>query len=146
MENDKFSGGGSDPSEYNEVVTTKDTKTIDAFSSCVIHARTGAAHTGGGINVMTQALHTEDGSLPQGLTVQNAYMELCNGSKNVTVVVRNSMAHPQTLGKKTPVVRAVTVTWVPQPPMQTNIMEAVEGAQGLLMPKLTVKQRQEKLF
>ena len=42
---------------------------------------------------MTQALCTAtDGSLPQGLTVQNAYMELCSGSKNVTVVVRNSTA------------------------------------------------------
>ena len=56
---------------------------------------------------MTQALCTEDGSLPQGLTVQNTYTELCSGSENVTVVVRNSMAYPQTLRKKTPVVRAV---------------------------------------
>ena len=59
---------------------------------------------------MTEALHAEDGSLPQGLTVQNAYMELCSGSKNVAVVVRNSMAYTQTLRKKTPVARAVMVT------------------------------------
>ena len=59
---------------------------------------------------MTQALSAEDGSLPQGLTVQNAYMELCSSSKNVTVVVRNSTGYPQTLRKKTPVARAVTVT------------------------------------
>ena len=100
------------------------------------------AHTGEGINVMTQALCAEDGSIPQGLTVQNAYMELHTGSKNVAVVVRNSMVYPQTLRKKTPMVRAVTVTWVPEPPTQTNIMEAVEGAQGLTTPKLTIKQSQ----
>ena len=41
MENDKIAAGESDPSEYDEVVTTKDTKTIDAFSSHVIHERTG---------------------------------------------------------------------------------------------------------
>ena len=117
MENDKFAAGESDPSEYNEVVTTKDTKTIDAFSSHVMHVRIGMTHTGEGINMMTQALCTEDGSLPQGLTVQNAYMELHDGSKNVTVVVRNSMAYPQTLEEKTPVVRAVTVMWVPEPPV-----------------------------
>ena len=35
---------------------------------------------------MTQSLHMEDGSLPQGLMVQNIYTELCSGSKNVTVV------------------------------------------------------------
>ena len=65
MENDKVATGLSDPSEYDEVVTTMDTKTIDAFLSYVIHVRTGMAHTGEGINVMTQALHAEDGSLPQ---------------------------------------------------------------------------------
>ena len=79
---------------------------------------------------MTQALCAEDGSLPQGLTVQNTYMELCSGSKNVTVVVRNSMAYPQTLRRKTPVVWAVAVSLVPEPPAQTSLMEALEEAQG----------------
>ena len=54
----------SDPGGYDEIVTTKDTETIDAFLSCIIHVRMGMAHTGEGINVMTQALHAEDGSLP----------------------------------------------------------------------------------
>ena len=146
VENDKLAAGESDPSEYYKVVTTKDTETIDAFLTNIIHARTGTAYTGEGINMMTQALCAEDGSLPQGLTVQNVYTEMCSGSKNVAVVVRNNMAYSQTLRKKTPVARAVTVMWVPEPPMQTDIMQVVEGAQGLLMPKLTMKQRQEKLF
>ena len=115
VENDKIAAGESDPSEYDEVVTAKDTETIAAFSSHVIHARMGMAHTGEGINVMTQSLCAEDGSLPQGLTVQNAYMELFDGSRNIAVVVRNSTAYPQTLRKKTPVVRVVVVTWVPEP-------------------------------
>ena len=75
MEDDRVVAGGSNPSDYDEVVTSKDTKIMDAFSSHVIHARTQTAYTGEGINVMTQALHTEDGCLPQGLTVQNAYTE-----------------------------------------------------------------------
>ena len=73
-------------------------------------------------------------------------MELCSGSKNVAVVVRNSMAYPQTLRKKIPVARAVAVIWVPEPPMQTHVMEILNEVQGLQMPKLIVKQRQEKLF
>ena len=60
--------------------------------------------------------------------------------------MRNSMAYPQNLRKKTPVARAVAVTWVPEPPMQTSIMEALDEAQGLHMPRLSVKHRQEKLF
>ena len=57
--------------------------------------------------MVTQGLHAEDGSLPQGLAVQNAYTELCIGSKNVTVVVRNSTAYHQTLRKRTTVARVV---------------------------------------
>ena len=87
-EDGKAATGGSDPCNKDEIVTTKDAKTINAFSSHIIHARMRTAHAGEGINVMTQALYMEDGSLPQGLMVQNAYTELCSGSKNVTVVVR----------------------------------------------------------
>ena len=94
MEDGKVAAVESDPSEFNEVVTTKDTETIDTFSSCIIHVRTGTACNSVGLNVITQALHAKDGSLHQGLTVQNTYMELHNGSKNVAVVVRNSMADP----------------------------------------------------
>ena len=133
VENDKNAAGESDPGGYDEVVTTKDTETIDAFSSCIMHARMGMAYTGEGINVITQALHAEDGSLPKGLTVENTYTELHDGSRNITVVVRNSTAYPQTLRKKTPVARAVTVMQVPEPPMQTSIMEVVEGTQGYPM-------------
>ena len=146
MEDGKVAAGESDPSEYDGVVTTKDTGTIDAFSSHDIHARTGTAYTGMGLNVVTQALHAEDGSLPQGLTIQNAYTKLCDGSKNVTVVVRNSMAYPQTLRKKTPLVTAVMATWLPEPPMQAIVMEVLDETQGLQASKLTAKQRQEKLL
>ena len=66
------------------------------------------------INVMIQVLQTEDGSLLQDLTIQNAYIELRKGNKNATVVVRNSTAYPQTLKKKTPVARAVAAIAVPE--------------------------------
>ena len=42
---------------------------IDAFSSCIIHATMRTAYTGVRLNIMTQALCAEDGSLPQGLTI-----------------------------------------------------------------------------
>ena len=44
------------------------------------------AYMGECINIMTQALQTEDGSPLQGLTIQNAYTELRKGSKNAVVV------------------------------------------------------------
>ena len=95
---------------------------------------------------MSQALCAEDGSLPQSLTIQNTYTELHDGSKNATMVVQNNMAYPQTMRKKTQVRRAIAATWVPESPMQTGVMEALKEAKGLQTPKLTMKQRQEKLF
>ena len=108
--------------------------------------KTKTAHRGEGINMMTQALHVEDGSFPQGLMVQSVYMELHSGSKNITVVVRNSTAYAQTLRKKTPVARAVMVTQIPQLPVQINLMEVSKEDHGHQTPTLTVKQWQEKLF
>ena len=89
--------GGANPNGYDEVVVTKNTETIDTFSFRVIPVRAEKAYTGEHINIMTQVQQTKDGSLLQGLTIQNAYTELRKGSKNAVVVVRNSMAYPQTL-------------------------------------------------
>ena len=80
-------------------------ETVDAFSSHIIPVKAEKAYTGENINVMTQALGAKDGSLPQGLAIQNAYTELRKGSKNTVMMVRNSMAYPQTLKKKIPVAR-----------------------------------------
>ena len=65
------------------------------------------------INVMVQALLTQDDSLPQSLTVQNTYTELRKGIKKAVVVVRNNTTYPQTLQRKTPVARAVAALPVP---------------------------------
>ena len=112
--------GNSNLGGYNEVVLTKNTETIDSFSSHVITAKANTAHTSKMIVVMTHALCVEDSSLLQDLTLQNAYTEPRKGSENVVVVVRNSTAYPQTLRKKTLVARAVEVTWVPESLVQTG--------------------------
>ena len=64
MENNKGAAGVLDLTEYDKVVTTKDTKMIDTFSSYVINARVRTAYTGVALNVITQAWCAEDGSLP----------------------------------------------------------------------------------
>ena len=107
---------------------TKNAETIEPFSSHVVPVKAGRAYTGEHINVMVQALQTEDGSLPQGLTVQNMYTELRQGSKKAVMVVRNSMAYSQNLWKRTPVARAADK---PQDPHT---------------PRLTIRQWHGKLF
>ena len=83
--------------DYDEVVFTQNAETIEDFSSPVVQVREERAHTRGHINVITQALWAGDGSLLQGLTIQNTYTELRQGSKNAVMLVRNSTAYPQTL-------------------------------------------------
>ena len=63
----------SSSDDYDQVMFTQNTETIKAFSSHVVLVKVGRAYTGECINIMVQALRTEDGSLPQGLTIQNTY-------------------------------------------------------------------------
>ena len=69
------------PDGYDQVMYTQNLETIEPFSFHIVPVKAGRAYTGECINVMVQALWTEDGSLPQGLTVQNMYTELRQGSK-----------------------------------------------------------------
>ena len=66
---------------YDQVMLTQNIETIEASSSCVVLVKVGRAYAGECINIMVQALWMEDGSLPQGLTVQNMYTELRQGRK-----------------------------------------------------------------
>ena len=83
VEDDKIATKVLDPTEYDEIVT-KDSEMIDAFSSKIIHARMKTALTIVRLNVMTQALQAGEGSLPHDLAIQNAYTEMCNGSKSLS--------------------------------------------------------------
>ena len=71
---------------------TQNVETMEPFSSRVVPVKARRAYTGECINVMVQALQTEDGYLPQGLTIQNIYTELRQGSKKAVMVVRNHTA------------------------------------------------------
>ena len=62
------------------------------------------------------------------------------------MVVRNSMAYPQTLQKKALVARAVAMITVPEPLPDTRVWEGEDGPLNPHTPKLTVRQWQGKLF
>ena len=87
----------SSSDDYDQVMFTQNVETIVAFSSHVVPVKAGKTYTRGCINVKAKALWTENGSLLQGLTIQNKYTELRQGSKKAVMVVKNSMAYPQIL-------------------------------------------------
>ena len=64
-------------------------ETLEPFSFHVIPMKMMEAYLGEHLNVMVQALHTQNGTLPPGITVQNTYTELRKGSKKAVVVVQN---------------------------------------------------------
>ena len=82
-----------DTDGYDQLMYTQNVETIDPFSSHIIPVKAGRAYMGECINIMVQALQTEDGSLLPGLTVQNTYTELRQGSKKAVSVVRNNTAY-----------------------------------------------------
>ena len=131
---------------YDQLMYTQNVETIEPFSSRVVPMKVGRAHTGERINIMVQALWTEDGSLPQGLTVQNMYTELRQGGKKAVMVVRNNTAYSQTLQKKTPVARAVAALPVPKPLEEEQLLEGAAEPHDSHTPRLTVRQRHGKLF
>ena len=98
------------------------------------------------VNAMIQALWTQDGSLPQSLTVQNTYTELRKGSKKAVMVIWNNTTYPQTLWKKTPVARAVAASPVLESPEGEELEEKVVKSHDSHTPALTVRQRHGKLF
>ena len=125
---------------------TQKVETLEPLSSHVIPIKTVKAYLEECINVMVQTLCTQDGALPSGLTVQNAYTELRKGSKKALVVVQNNTTYPQTLQKKTPVARAVSTLPVPEPPESESLLDRDDTHPDLWTPKLTVRQRHGKLF
>ena len=89
--------GGCNADQDGPLMYTQKAETLEPFSSHVIPMKTAQAYLGECNNMMVQALHAQDGTLPPGLTVQNTYTELRKGSKKVVVVVWNHTAYPQTL-------------------------------------------------
>ena len=124
---EKFDTNDSDPLMY-----TQKAETLEPFSSHIIPVKTGKAYLGGCINVMVQALWTQDGTLPPSLTVQNTYTKLRKGSKKAVVVVWNNTTYLQTLQKKTPVARVAAALPVPKPPSMRDCRK------GLISPLISI--------
>ena len=125
--------------------TTK-AETLEPFSSHVIPVKTGKAYLGECVNVKVQALQTQEGTLPLGLTIQNTYTKLRKGSKKAIVVVQNNTTYLQILQKKTPVARGVAASPVPKTPKFKGLQERTDKSPDFHTPKVTVRQRHGKLF
>ena len=138
--------GGYNADQDGPLMYTQKVETLEPFSSHVIPMKMVEAYLGEHLNLMVQTLHTQDGTLPSGLTMQNMYTELRNGSKKVVVVVWNHTAYPPTLQKKTPMARAMAVQLVPEIPKPGSLQVQDELCPDPQTPKLMIRQRHGRLF
>ena len=138
--------GEFDSNDDDPLMYTQKAETLEPFSSHVISVKTGKPYLEECINVMVQALQTQDGTLPPGLTMQNTYTKLRKGSKKAVVVIWNNTAYLQTLQKKTLVARAVPALPVPGIPKSERLWEGTHESPNSQIPRLTVRQRHGKLF
>ena len=137
---------GDGQGKNDQLMYAQNAEIIEPFSSHIIPVKTGRAYTGECIIIMVQALQTEDGSLPQGLTVQNMYTKLRKGSKKAVVVVWNNTAYLLPLQKKIPVARAVAALPVPEPPEGKQLPEGADEYHDSHTPRPMVRQRHGRLF
>ena len=82
---------GKNPVELDEKLLLKKKQVLLSFSNTMVHCKTQATQMHGyKLHVMTHAPYPEDkSSLPNGVYVLKTYTELKDGSRNVSVVLRN---------------------------------------------------------
>ena len=137
---------GCETDQNSPLMYTQKVETLAPFFSHVIPMKMMEAYLGECLNMMVQALHAQDGTLPPGITMQNTFTELRKGSKKAVVVVQNNTTYPQTLQKKTPVAGAMAMQLVPNIPKPGSLQVQDEVYPDPQTLKLTIRQRHGKLF
>ena len=141
---------GKNPTELDELVLLKNKVTIPAFESIILHCRTcRMMMMGYKLHVMTQTTYLEDqANLPNGVYVVKTYTELRDGSRNVSVVLRNLMGKPVHLAAGRPVARVVAVNTVPDAAPSPEFLRKLDKLEPNQNPpkKLTIEERQKLLL
>ena len=138
---------GQDPTDLDEPVLLKDRVIIPAFASGRVHVRTQRTFIKGHhLNIMVQPLYPEDkAKLPLGLYVQRVYTELKDGSRNVSMVLRNGTGKPMHLTAGQLVGCIVAANMVPDAVASLEL-EAKLAKDGEPEATLTTEQCQELLM
>ena len=141
---------GENPTNLDELVLLKNKVTIPAFESIILHCRTHKTMMMGyKLHVMTQASYPEDrANLPNVVYVVKTYTELCDGSRNVSVVLCNLTGKPVHLGARRPVARVVTVNAILDTALSPEILRKLDELEPNWNPskKLTLEERQKLLL
>ena len=140
-----------DPLDLDKKVLLADRCTIPGFQSVVTHGRTQKTMMmGHQLNVMTQVPYTDDkADLLNGLYVMRTYTELKNGSRSVSIFLRNLTARPIHLARGRVIGQVAAANAVPEAQCSPDLLKKL-GDEGEDKPpemtKLSTQQRQELLL
>ena len=114
----------------------------------MVHCKTQSTQMQGyKLHVMIHAPYLEDkSSLPNGVYVLKTYTELKDGSRNVSVVLRNLTGKTIHLASGRCVVRIAAANKVPEAVPSPELTKELAGTQEKETPKLTIEERQELLM
>ena len=128
--------------ELDEKLLLKKKQVLLPFSNMMVHCKTQATQMHGyKLHVMTHTPYPEDkSSLPNGVYVLKTYTELKNGSRNVSVVLRNLTSRTIYLAPGRCVARIATANEVPEAVPSPELAKELVEAQGKEAPKLTIEE------
>ena len=139
---------GKNPVELDEKLLLKKKQVLLLFSNTMVHCKTQATQMHGyKLHVMTHAPYPEDkSSLPNSVYVLKTYTELKDGSRNVSVVLRNLTSRTIHLAPGRCVARIAAANEVPKAVPSPKLAKELAEAQRKEAPKLTIEERQKLLM
>ena len=139
---------GKNPVELDEKLLLKKKQVLLPFSNMMMHCKTQAMQMHRyKLHVMTHAPYPEDkSSLPNSVYVLKTYTELKDGSRNVSVVLRNLTSRTIHLAHGRCVARIATANEVPEAVPSPELAKELAEAQGKEAPKLTIEEQQKLLI
>ena len=139
---------GRNPVDLDEKLLLKKKHVLLPFSNTMVHCKTQSTQMQGyKLHIMTHAPYPEDkSSLPNGIYVLKTYTELKDGSRNVSVVLRNLTSKTIHLATGRCVARIAAANEVPEAMPSPELAKELEETQPKEAPKLTIEERQKLLM
>ena len=127
--------------ELDEKLLLKKKQVLLPFSNTMVHCKTQATQMHGyKLHIMTHAPYPEDkSSLPNGVYVLKTYTELKDGSRNVSMVLRNLTSKTIHLTPGRCVAQIAMANEVPEAMPSPELAKELAETQGKEAPKLTIE-------
>ena len=139
---------GKNPVELDEKLLLKKKQVLLLFSNTMVHCKTQAMQMHGyKLHVMTHAPYPEDkSSLPNGINVLKTYMELEDGSRNVSVVLQNLTSKTIHLAPGRCVAQISAANEVPEAVPSPELAKELAETQGKEAPSLPSRSDRNSLW